>query len=169
MVLPAPGLLVADAGPLIVLAKCDQLPLLTALFSSLHVPQAVVQEVQEVFRGGDWPEIPRLRDFIAQATLHESIQDDWVADLRLDLHEGETQALALAKNLNALVLMDEAHGRRIAAKHAIAVIGTLGLLLRGKQKGLIPLVRPVMEQMRREGYMLGESLVGQVLALAGEL
>ena len=165
MKLPAQGLLVADAGPLIILAKCDQLHLLTALFSTLHLPQAVVQEV---LMGGDWPEIPGLREFIKLATVHESIDDEWVEDLRIELHEGEIQAMALARKFDALVLMDEAHGRRVAARNSVALIGTLGVLLRAKLRGLIPLIRPVVEQMKQGDYTISQSVVEQALRQAGE-
>lgn len=166
MILPTEGLLVADAGPLIILAKCKQLHLLTALFSTLHLPQAVVDEA---VLGGDWPEIPELRDFIQRATVHASIDDEWVSDQRFVLHEGEIQAMALAKKFNALVLMDEAHGRRVASQNSVAVIGTLGLLLRAKRRGLIPLVQPVVAQMKQFDYTLSELIVNQILRQAGEL
>ncbi len=165
MKLPADGLLVADAGPLIILAKCNQLHLLTTLFSTLHLPKAVVDEV---LLGGDWPEIPELRKFIQSATVHADINNEWVADMRFALHEGEIQAMALAKKFDALVLMDEAHGRRVATMNSVAVIGTLGLLLRAKRRGLIDLVQPVVAQMRQYDYTLGESIVDQILRLAGE-
>ena len=166
MALPTSGLLVADAGPLIILAKCDQLHLLSSLFASLHVPQAVVQEA---LFGGHWSEMPRLREFLKQATLHENIENVWVADLRLGLHEGEIQAMALAIEMNALVLMDQSYGRKIAALNSVAVIGTLGVLIRAKLKGLIPLVRPIVEHMIRENYSPSEAIVAHALRLAGEL
>jgi uncharacterized protein len=164
--LPTQGLLVADAGPLIILAKCNHLELLTALFSQLHLPRAVVEES---LMGGIWPEIPLLREFIKRAKVHESIQDEWVNDLRVELHEGEIQAMALAKKLDALVLMDEAHGRRIAADNKVAVIGTLGVLIRAKYRGLIPTIQPVIEQMRNHGYTISESILALALRQAGEL
>lgn len=162
---PPQGLLVADAGPLIILAKCNLLDVLKTLFDQIHVPQAVADEM---LGRGIWPETPRLRQWMLQAQVHEAIEDDWVQGIRLELDEGEIQAMALAKRLNALVLMDEAHGRRIAASESVKVIGTLGILLIAKKNGLIKAMRPVTVQMIQEGYSLNASVVEFVLQQAGE-
>jgi predicted nucleic acid-binding protein len=98
--------------------KCNHLELLTALFSRLHLPRPVVEEA---LVGGAWPEIPFLRKFIKRANVHESIQNEWVKDLRVELHEGEIQTMTLAKKRDALVLMDEAYGTRIAADKKLAL------------------------------------------------
>jgi predicted nucleic acid-binding protein len=103
-----------------------------------------------------------------QTQVHAPIEGDWVQEMRLELDEGEIQAMALAKQLNALVLMDEAHGRRIAASESVKLIGTLGVLLLAKRNGLIKAIRPVTEQMVQEGYSLSASVVDFVLQLAGE-
>lgn len=165
MNIPSHGLLVADAGPLIILAKCDLLDVLKTLFDQIHVPQAVLDEI--VGRG-IWPETPRLRKWIPQIQVHAAITDDWVEEMRLELDEGEIQAMALAKKLNALVLMDEAHGRRIATSASVKLIGTLGVLLSAKKKGLIKDIRPIAAQMIQEGYSLSATVVEFALQQAGE-
>jgi predicted nucleic acid-binding protein len=165
MKIPPHGLLVADAGPLIILAKCGLLNVLTSVFGQIHVPRAVWDEV---LGRGAWPETPLLRQWMQQTQVHAPIEGDWVQEMRLELDEGEIQAMALAKQLNALVLMDEAHGRRIAASESVKLIGTLGVLLLAKKNGLIKAIRPVTEQMVQEGYSLSVSVVDFVLQQAGE-
>jgi predicted nucleic acid-binding protein len=165
MELPKGGLLVADAGPLIILAKCDLLEVLSTLFPQLHLPQAVVDEV---LGGGVWMEAPRLRKWMERATVHAAIENEWVKDMRIELDEGEIQAMALAKQLDALVLMDEAHGRRIATSESVAVIGTLGVLLSAKRQNLITAMRPITQQMQQHGYSLSPSVVEYVLHQARE-
>jgi predicted nucleic acid-binding protein len=165
MKIPSQGLLVADAGPLIILAKCALLDLLKTLFEQIHVPQAVLDEV---LGRGTWAETPLLRKWILQTHVHAAIEEDWVQDMRLELDEGEIQAMVLAKQLNALVLIDEAHGRRIAASASLKLIGTLGVLLIAKKQGLIKAIRPITRQMMQEGYALSASVVEFVLQQAGE-
>ena len=59
-------------------------------------------------------------------------------------------------------------GRRAASAHGIALIGTLGVVLRAKQRGLISELRPLVYQLRAMGLYANEPLIQQVLAAAGE-
>lgn len=159
-------LLVSDAGPLIALAKCGQLQLLARLFDVVHVPQAVVDEV---LKGGHWPETPILHQFLKQQTeIHADRENLLVQELRGDLHEGETQAIALASELSAMLLIDELQGRQVAQERGVQVVGTMGILLQAKRAGLIQRVQPSIDHIRNHGYALSNALIAQVLRLAGE-
>ena len=50
----------------------------------------------------------------------------------------------------------------------IRVIGTLGILVRAKQAGLIGTVRPLLDQIINQGFRLGPELYRDVLRLADE-
>jgi predicted nucleic acid-binding protein len=50
----------------------------------------------------------------------------------------------------------------------VPVRGTLGLVLLAKRRGQIPLARPVVETLRREGMYLADKIVDEALALVGE-
>lgn len=159
-------LLVSDAGPLIALAKCGQLGLLVKLFDVIHVPQAVVNEV---LKGGHWPEMPTLFQFLNHQTeIHADQETPLVQELRGDLHEGESQAIALASVLPAMLLIDELQGRYVAQQQGAQIVGTMGILLQAKRAGLILRVQPSIEHIRNHGYALSNALVAQVLRLAGE-
>lgn len=84
------------------------------------------------------------------------------------LDKGEITALALALELGEPVLMDERLGRQAAAAHGIAVIGSAGILLAAKQKGLIEAVQPILQSWQGVGYFLAPSLIANVLLRAGE-
>ena len=46
--------------------------------------------------------------------------------------------------------------------------GTLGLVLVAKQQGLVPAVRPVLEQLKQAGMYMSDPLVNHILAAAAE-
>jgi predicted nucleic acid-binding protein len=64
--------------------------------------------------------------------------------------------------------MDELKGRRLARRLGIPLTGTLGVLLLAKEKGLLPALAPVLDQLQECGLYLSPPLVAEALALAGE-
>jgi len=77
--------------------------------------------------------------------------------------------LALAANHpSALVVLDDKLARRIAETQGFRLTGTAGVLLRAKQKGLVPALRPVIEKLLDLGFRLKPDLVKATLELAGE-
>lgn len=65
-------------------------------------------------------------------------------------------------------LLDDRKGRRCAAALGIPVRGTLGLILVAKQRGIIPSARTVIDEVRRAGLYLSDTVVEQALARVGE-
>lgn len=85
------------------------------------------------------------------------------------LDAGEIQALALARQLNCGVLMDELRGRKIAAYHHIHLVGVLGVFMQAKQQGLISQVKPLIKQLEQTNYRLSQALIDAVLERMEEL
>ncbi len=67
------------------------------------------------------------------------------------------------------LLLDEKRARRFAAARGIALVGTAGVVLRAKQRGLIPTVRPVLDDLLATGFRLSDALYQGALRRAGEL
>jgi len=64
--------------------------------------------------------------------------------------------------------MDDAQARKEAKSRNLNVVGVVGLLLRAKQHGLIPQVKPLLDCLRISGFRIGEQLCLDALTLAGE-
>lgn len=157
---------VADAGPLIVLAKCGQLSLLSQLFAAVHVAEAVVRETSaDPQREGAAAVLAFVRQ---SARIHENPNDALYGDLRAMLDEGEAQTISLAVQLGCGVLMDERRGRQWATHYGVQVFGVLGVLLQAKRVGLIRAVRPCIDCLQAADYRLSPALVEAVLRQAGE-
>ena len=147
-------LVVTDTTPLIALDRSGHLGLLPALFE-VHAPPAVVSEFG---RRPPW--------------LYERSAPDAsrVAALRETLDPGEAQAIALAETYpNVRLLIDERKGRRVARSLGLRVVGTAGVLLIAKTRGLIPRVGPVLDVLIEEhGLHLSNALREITLRAAGE-
>lgn len=173
-------LVIADAGPLIALARLERLGLLQRLFGTILVTGWVADEV---LAGGDFPDMDALRTALAQpwvqtVELQNLTNLDWQAQCRdlMNLHQidmGEATALVLAQHLAtqgdaAMLLMDDFRGRSAAQHSGLALIGTTGLLLLGKQVGAIGAVKPCLLALRQHGYFLSDRLIAAALAQARE-
>jgi uncharacterized protein len=167
---------VADASPLVALSLIDRLNLLEKLFNSVQVVQAVMDEVLTD------------RFTISEAAIRTAIEQAWLEtvdasmasadafDLKQQmgwkqLDAGEAQSIAYAASLTqqTLLLMDERAGKQLSDELGLATLGTAGILLAAKSRGLITLVRPELERLHQAGFWLSPSIMRQVLTTAGEL
>jgi uncharacterized protein len=159
-------IVVADAGPLIALAKCEMLSLLALVFSEIHVPQSVLNEA---IGGRAKPETEKIRVFVQEhCKVQPDKESEFISTLLERLDPGESQAIGWAHHLQCVVLMDEKRGRQIAKAYGLQLIGVLGLLLACKRLGHIDLIAPIIDTLRQHNYLLSDALVSGVLVSAGE-
>ena len=157
---------VADAGPLIALAKCRQLPLLRQLFGVVHVPHTVLMEATG---GKPKPESESIRTFVvSHCTVQPDRDDALVQHLLRHLDAGESQAISWARHLGCAVLIDEKRGRLMAQAQGLPIFGVLGLLLLAKQAGHVKALAPLIDILREHRYHMSDALVAAVLQRAGE-
>jgi predicted nucleic acid-binding protein len=90
--------------------------------------------------------------------------------LLLQLHRGEAEAIALATDINAeIVLIDAQEGRQLASKTGLAVTGVLGVLLRAKRAGEIAAIKPEIALLRHKyHFFVSPALEAKILSAAGE-
>ena len=149
---------VSNASPLIALEQIGQLWLLERLFESVLIPPAVTMEIE--------PTLPLLPSWIEVRHLHESIIEVVQA---ANLGEGESEAISLALEISPhYVILDEAAGRNFALGLGLPVIGVVGLLLKAKRKGLIPAIRPLLDNLLNFKFRISPALYKQTLLLADE-
>jgi len=86
-----------------------------------------------------------------------------------DLGDGESQVLAhAARSEECEAVLDDLQARRCARVLGVATTGTLGLVLRAKQAGLVSAARPLVERLLRSGLYLSRELVEAALGDSGE-
>jgi len=158
-------MIVSDAGPIIIFARIGRLSLLRDVTGSLLIPDAVYDEI--VVKKGGMPgaaEVAQAAWIQKASVANRSIIDG----LPSVLHEGEREAIALAKERGAQLLIDEIRARRVAGELGIDVIGTLRILAEAKRLGQITVVRPIIAQMQSEGYRFDRILIRRFLERIGE-
>ncbi len=53
-------------------------------------------------------------------------------------------------------------------QNGLTVTGTVGVLLRAKQKGLIPLLAPLLTDLKHARFRISDQVIRDALELAGE-
>lgn len=159
--------IVSNASPLINLARISKLDLLRRLYGKLAIPEAVWHEV--VVEG----EGQAGADEVAAATWIETrsaTNRELVRALQQELDAGEAEAIALALEMGAeLLLMDEYVGRETAPHLGVRYTGLIGVLIEAKRKGLIRAIKPHLETLRDvAGFRVSDALHIRVLQDEGE-
>ena len=162
--MPEPAV-VADSGPLIALALGRCLHLLRDLYGTVLVPEAVWREVTEAGQGRVGAAEIATASWLARTVLGRSPDPL----LRAELGPGEADAITLAADRNALLIVDERQARRVAEiAYGLRVRGTIGTLVPAKRRNSVSEIRPVLEHMRQGGYYLAEALVDAACDSVGE-
>ena len=149
---------VADTSPLIALHQLGRLSLLQRILGEIYIPPAVARELS--------PGVPDLPSWIVVRGLAQPIASEI---LRASLGAGESEAMSLALEVKAeLLIVDDRPARRLALNLGISVAGTAGILLRAKQLGFVPEVRPLLDEIIRRGFRLSPAIREKALDDAGE-
>jgi len=162
-----PLYVVSNTSPLTNLAAIGQFNLLHDMFAQIYVPAGVMTELTAKNRL--WPgatEVTASPWIKIEQVSHPTVVDA----LRLDLDRGEAEAIALALEKQAdLVLLDEQAGRYAAQFLNLKVMGVVGLLIKAKQLGLLKSIKPQLDLLRQQaGFYINTSLYHHALTLAEE-
>lgn len=158
---------VADAGPLIGLARAGHLEVLKDLYGEVCVPPTVKGELclDDNRPGSRQLRMAFSRGWISEVELSKPVEDS----LLLVVDPGEAEAIQLAGEIDLrFLLIDESRGRRLARRRGVRVVGTGGVLLAAKERGFVEQIAPVLDSLRRNGYRLATPLHRELLRLAGE-
>ena len=156
---------VADTSPLIFLAKVNRLTLLPELYREVFIPPAVATEL----RAKPDRTSSELNRFIGSSRVQAPGNTTQVETFSAYLGIGEAEAIALAMEIpDAILIMDDAEGRRMAQSLGLRVTGLLGVLIEAKVRKLLPAISPIVDQLVAEGLWLSEAMRRSVLDAVGE-
>jgi predicted nucleic acid-binding protein len=162
---------VVDTGPLIHLDEINQLILLLAVFSTIHIPEAVVGELTN----------QKAKAFISQYT--EKIKTITISDQALfsakDAHAGfrlqlaDLAVLAIIQQIaNAVAVTDDLELRKAIEQSGRTVTGTVGILFRANQLQLISTdqLRDAVNRLFDDSSLyLSSSFKTRIISMIGSL
>jgi len=160
------AIVIADASPLIALARVGGLSWLQQLFTKVMLTDVVLAEVLT----GRYP--------ATEAPIRQALAAGWLKTIAIpttdpalpDLDEGEASSirLALSRNGPALVLIDERSGRAVAQDLGLSVAGTAAVIGMARQRGLISSARQVFAALHASNFRIAPAVIKVVLDRCGD-
>lgn len=143
-------IVVADASCLIVLEKIQELPILKPLFGEILITEEVKAEFG--LNLPDWLKVRQIKN--------RSMNDA----LNLNLDKGEASSIALClETSNSILIIDEKKGRRIAQDLGVKIVGTLGVILKAKERGFIDSIEKILEKLENANFRISPALKAKIL------
>lgn len=157
---------IVNSTPLLVLGNIGQLDVLHKMYGEIIIPEAVFREITE-------------KDDAASQAVRAA--DNWIkveavqnpseyALYRARLHAGEVETMILAQQSPKadLIVLDDNAARKTAEFLGLTVTGTIGILLKAKQNGIITQIKPLLNEIMQNGFFISDRLLQMILKAAGE-
>jgi predicted nucleic acid-binding protein len=149
-------IVITDTSCLIALTNIKTLHLLPELYEHVVITKEICAEFKESLP--HWIEVKEVANKKYQQLLENT------------LDKGEASAIALAMELeNVLLVVDELKGRKEAERLGIKITGTLGILFRMKQGGLLPAIKPYIELLQTFGFRIAPAVIEKLLQESDEI
>ena len=154
-------IIVADSSTLIALLDTNNISLLFGLFDGIIVTSAVYREITEKFNHKE-----TVDGYISshklqyQTVKHEELYE--ILSKRLD--NGESESIALAKERQLPLIIDERKGRSVARSLGIPIIGLIGIMIKLIEKEIIskPRAIEIIEEIEANDFRLSDGLKSMI-------
>ncbi|MCG6154085.1 DUF3368 domain-containing protein [Leptospira bandrabouensis] len=157
-------IIIADSSPLISLAIINKLHLLNKIFQEIIVPFSVYEEIAQTDKKFSIILQEWTKPFIKKCNNIEAFKA-----YRLSLGKGESEAIVLSKEFkNSILLLDDKKARKVAKLENQKIIGTIGILISAKDKGLIPEIKSSLMLLEEHDIHLSKALIEKALEITGE-
>lgn len=150
-----PSIVISDTSSLILFDKIGEIELIRDVYDTIITTHEIAEEFGETLP--HWIEIKAVTDKKYQLFL----------ETQVDI--GEASAIALAKEIeNSLLLLDDLKARKLAGKLHIKYTGTLGVINKAKQLGLIDKVKPLIDKLLLTDFRISENIIQELLRINNE-
>ena len=159
--------MIVNSTPLIALCNIEKLEVIKMLYGEIIIPKAVYEEISAkpdsickkmVDESLEWIKIQNIQNEMAKLMFKSQLHDD------------EVEVMILAKEKEAdLVIIDDGNARKYAKYLELTLTGTIGVLIKAKQKGYISEIRPLLEGLCRSAIYLSKELIDKCLVQVNEI
>jgi uncharacterized protein len=160
---------IVNTSPLQYLHQLGHLEVLQHLYGKIIAPSSVIGELMRGAEQGI--DVPHCENYAW--ILKQAVRTRAYLPLVPRLGAGEKEAIALAleeqeAGNNVLVILDDGLARRFAAHAGLAITGTLGILLKARERGHIKAIMPLVERLAQFGFRCDATTREHIRQLSGE-
>lgn len=149
------NVVIADTTCFILLSKIGRLHILQQLFKSITTTNIIANEFGSPLP--DWVIVAEVKD------------THYLDILKLEVDDGEASAIALSFEFDkTLLILDDLKARKIAIKLNLNFTGTMGILIKAKEAGLIDAIKPILDEIQLTNFRFSENVLHQILLIAKE-
>lgn len=139
--------IVTDTSPLIALAKIDHLWILKRLFKKVLIPGSVSAEFLK-----NCTQIERSAFEEARRKFLSIVEPEEIYPFNRQLDVGEKDALSLAIEKNAAIIIDDRKGFNEAKEKGLIAISTRAVLKIAEEKSIISDSREIEKALREKAF-----------------
>ncbi len=144
-----PEIAIVYASALIALEKINLLDVLCKIYREIVLPGAVINEFG----------IPSIDCYSARkvkSPLLRLLTDE------LNLGQGEAEVIALATETGMKAIIDDLKARKVAETLDLNITGTIGILLKAENLGLIDSAYSKAKELKDIGFYVSDELLGDL-------
>ncbi len=150
-----PKTVIADTTCFIVLSDIDELEVLRKVYSEIITTHTIAEEFGATLPS--WVQVRSPKDRIREEELSQQVD------------KGEASAIALALEMpDSLLILDDMKARRLARTLHLQLTGTLGVLIKAKQIGVIDAIKPQLVKIQASHFHILDELIEEVLRISQE-
>ena len=139
-----PRIIISDTSCLIVLSNMGELELLHKVYGNIVTTKEVAAEFGLPLP--NWIQIQSPTDSLRQTILE------------LQVDKGEASAISLALEIvDCTIILDDNKARRLAQQLGLQITGTIGVIVKAKQDGVIASIKPYLAKIRLPTFDLLKS------------
>ncbi|MBN1632909.1 MAG: DUF3368 domain-containing protein [Ignavibacteria bacterium] len=147
--------IIAYTSCIILFTNIGELDLLRKLYSEIIITPEISDEYGKPLPG--WIIVKDVSDKPRQDILE------------IFIDKGEASAIALAlETPGSTLVIDDYKARKIADKLNLSYTGTLGVIIKAKQDGIISSIKPFIEKIKQTNFRISQELECFALKAAGE-
>lgn len=148
-------IVIVNSTPIIALSSIHKLDLLRELYGEVIIPKAVHDEVMVRKDSETQVSLARAKDWVLIKNISNSETKKF---FKVQLHDGEVEVMLLGKELEAdLLVIDDYIAREYAKYLEFKVTGTLGIILKAKENGILKEVKPLVFDLLDNGIYIGDT------------
>ena len=147
-------MIVSDSTTLIILFDLKRLALLSNVFEHIIIPQTVHDEIS----------VKNPIELTSFISVKQVTDTELLHTLMSLLDRGESEAIALALELDMPLIIDEKKGRKIALYQGIKIIGLLGIVYLNIKKGYLTQseAKAFLDDAIEHGYRISSKLIDEM-------